>query len=170
MKAVITLSKTFFKDHFRNGKETHFKGKVLYGQKKHTCRGNYNYWKDRIDKVKERGGTLSLREWIGKPYRSKQQVIKEVPADIVGIQKLTLSRRNVALSDSFNLGVKLYNYETIVDGVKVPLELISENDGLSKNEFIDWFKPAFKRVEKENGSSNFIELEFAVIHFTKDRY
>ena len=45
-----------------------------------------------------------------------------------------------------------------MDGVKVPLELISENDGLSKNEFIDWFKPAFKRVEKENGSSNFIEI------------
>lgn len=174
MKAVLTLSKTFFKDHFREGKETHFKGKVSYGQKKHTCRGNYDYWKGQIDKVIDRGGVLSIREWIDKPYRSKQQVIKEVPAEVVGVQKLSLSRRNVSLSKLVGLDINTFQYTAEIDGVKVPLELLAENDGLSQNEFIDWFKPAFNRIErelkKEGQSSDLINIEFAVIHFTNYRY
>ena len=174
MKAVLTLSKTFFKDHFREGKETFFKGKVSYGQKIHTCRGNYDYWKGQIDKVTSRSGTLSIREWIDKPYRSKQQVIKEVPAEVVGVQKLNLSRRNMALSNLLGPDITAYAYEyaATIDGVKVPLELLAENDGLSKNEFIDWFKPAFKRFDKEQRVkvSDWVGIEFAVIHFTNYRY
>ena len=48
MKAVVLLSKKFFPAHFRAGEATDFKTKVLNGQKRHTCRCNYEYWKKKI--------------------------------------------------------------------------------------------------------------------------
>lgn len=171
MKAVLTLSKTFFKGHFREGSKTYFNDKVMYGQKIHTCRGNYKLWKERIDKIKDRGGTLSLREWIDKPYRSKQHTIKDITAEDVGIQKLIFSRKHIEVENHpLNDVMPIYRYETIIDGSKVKLDLLAENDGLSSNEFLYWFAPAFKKAEKEGQDHKYIELEFAIIHFTKYRY
>jgi hypothetical protein len=46
-----------------------FHGKILDGSKKHTIRGNARC---------KPGDLLSLRKWTGRPYRSKQAVLKEV--------------------------------------------------------------------------------------------
>lgn len=73
MKAVVLLSKKFFPAHFRAGEATDFKAKVLNGQKRHTCRCNYEYWKKKITALQEKSGTLCLRQWADKPYRSPQK-------------------------------------------------------------------------------------------------
>lgn len=54
MKAVVLLSKKFFPAHFRAGEATDFKAKVLNGQKRHTCRCNYEYWKKKITALQEK--------------------------------------------------------------------------------------------------------------------
>ncbi|MFT0234472.1 hypothetical protein ACMSFF_23335 [Bacteroides faecis] len=51
MKAVVLLSKKFFPAHFRAGEATDFKAKVLNGQKRHTCRCNYEYWKKKNNRL-----------------------------------------------------------------------------------------------------------------------
>ena len=106
---VVLLSKTYFPQHQKAGKPTMFCEKVLnefyadkqtlpvdFGNhapnyKKHTCRKNYEYWKEKIDRLKAAGGVLSVREWIGKPYKQPgQNIIIDIPAEDIEVQKLTL--------------------------------------------------------------------------------
>ena len=68
---VITLSRNFLAYHKRAGEETHFKEKIQSGEKLHTIRANYPLWEKRIKEVQEGRAVLSIRQWTGKPYRSK---------------------------------------------------------------------------------------------------
>lgn len=80
---VLTLSKHFLANHKRAGEEIYFKEKPLLGQgltnydasplaELHTIRVNYPLWKKRIKEVQEGRAVLSIRQWAGKPYHSKQ--------------------------------------------------------------------------------------------------
>lgn len=180
MKAVVTLSKKFFPAHYRAGQETEFKAKVLAETKKHTCRSNYEYWAKKIAKVKETGGGLSVRQWSEKPYRSPQEIIKDIPADIIGVQKLEL-RRTKIVANHYAEGIEKplitiaeYEYTATVDGVNIPVELLAANDGLTPEEYKAWFAPVFDKAEKENEVlaklSAATIMDFAIIHFTKFRY
>ncbi|KAA6329683.1 hypothetical protein EZS27_021531 [termite gut metagenome] len=149
MIVVITLSKTFFTGHSRHCESTMFREKVLEGIKIHTCRQNYEYWKCKIKRLKEVGGVLSIRQWSGKPFYSKQEIITEVPADVVGIQMLSLWK----------------NFEYAVVGcwkVITPVEL-ALNDGLLLEDYQAWFAPVLKKNKEE-------VIHFALIHFTDFRY
>ena len=180
MKAVVTLSKKFFAQHYRAGEETEFKTKLNDGRKLHTCRSNYEYWKAKIAKLQEAGGILSVRQWSAKPYRSPQEVITEIPAGIVGVQKLELRRERQVVSHFAEERTKpiattsYYDWTAKVDGKPVPLEIIAENDGLTVYDFKAWFAPAFDAAEKKYpelaGLASALTLDFAIIHFTKRRY
>jgi hypothetical protein len=166
MKAVVLLSKTFFPQHPKAGQPTDFASKVMtsvyqnpiYGNhyKIHTCRINYVYWKNKIDKLKAEGGVLSIRQWSTIPYRSPQEIIVDIPADIVGIQKLTLSR------DTNRYYSIVYN-EDKEGWHSVPVQKLANNDGLSVEDFKDWFSPVFDKKDTN-------VLELAIIYFTKYRY
>lgn len=137
---VLTVSKTFLKDHPRYGKKTLFKKKITDGKKIHSIRSNYKYWKKIITQVNNKEAILSLREWTGKPYKSKQKEIKQYKK--LGIQKIT----------------KLSNY---IEIDKIPqtseiLNKLSKNDGLSQEDFLNWFP-----VKVPNG---------CIIHFTNFKY
>lgn len=56
-----------------------------------------------------------------------------------------------------------YEYTAVVDGYNTPVELLAVNDGLTPEEYKAWFSPVF---DKEKADT----LEFAIIHFTKERY
>lgn len=182
MKAVVTLSKHFGPKHPRKGQETGFIAKVADGRKVHTCRSNYEYWRAKIEKIMATGGVLSVRQWSEKPYRSPQEVITEIPADIVGVQKLELRREKCVvnhyaeaqLDDKPIISVVYYDYEAKVDGLPVPLEILAENDGLTVDDFKAWFAPVFDAAEKKYhelaGLASALTLDFAIIHFTKRRY
>lgn len=142
---VITLSKTFLKGHKREGEPTDFAEK-LRKQKIHTIRGNYLLWSERIGEVMSGAACLSIRQWSGKPYRSKQiELAVLTNKDDVGIQFLNIHPES--------------DFTCIIDDVgKMSSERIANNDGLSLEDWKEWFRrDDLKRTK-------------AIIHFTKFRY
>lgn len=148
MKAVITLSKTFLSNHPKAGEQTFFAEKLKAGFKIHTCRANYAYWNEKIARLKETNGVLSIRQWIGKPYNSPQIVIEDIPSTLIGIQKLSFyeSHEYPELMVPF------------IDGHYVPIDQLARKDGLNKIDFINWFR-AYD-----------LSKPMAIIHFTNFRY
>ena len=176
---VITLSKYFLATHKRAGEKTHFKEKFLLGQgcpdcaspqdlsginisdcngcvracsfpKLHTIRANYPLWEKRVKEVQEGRAVLSIRQWSGKPYCSKQVEIARLTAENgVGIQKLSF--------DKDKDGVASLRYFNI-NGKYIDRETLANNDGLSKEDWQEWFR------------GYDLSKPMAVIHFTKFRY
>ena len=163
MKVVILLSKTFFAGHPKAGKPTYFAEKIdnnfrslpvvisgeVTSNKIHTCRVNYSYWAKQIARLKEVGGVLSVRQWSGKPYSSTQEVIAEIPAEQVGVQRLMFDKNRDG-----EVSLKFFN----IDGRYVELEALAKNDGLSVEDFRRWFR----RYD--------LSEPLAIIHFTEFRY
>lgn len=141
---VITLSRNFLAYHKQAGEETHFKEKFLSGEKLHTIRANYPLWEKRIKEVQDGRAILSIRQWTGKPYRSKQVEIATLTAESgVGIQLMEVTNDFA---------------ECIVDAHHHSYVAVAMNDGLHPADWIDWF------------SSYDFSKPMAIIHFTKFRY
>ena len=141
---ALILSKVFPKTHARAGEPTEFREKFLSGEKIHTMRSSYSLWKKRIKEVQEGQAVLSIRQWEGKTYYSKQVEIARLTAeDGVGIQLLELTND---LSEYIIEG-RHYNY--------VP---VAKNDGQNPDDWLNWF------------SCHNLSKPMAIIHFTKFRY
>ena len=149
---IITLSKTFPVTHARAGQPTDFKEKLLaainsYGEwmKNHTLRANYELWKKRFEEIDAGRACLSIRQWTGKPYASKQvELMRLTREDGIGLQKLCF----LESLDHFT-----------IDGIEYEGSIIlAHNDGLEYNDWKEWFK------------SYDLSQPMAVIHFTKFRY
>ena len=153
---VITLSRHFLTNHKRAGEETHFKEKFLLGQgltdydtpslaKIHTIRANYPLWEKRIKEVQDGHAVLSIRQWTGKPYRSKQVEIAMLTAEnSVGVQKLEFYNNTLGLC---HIGIVYQRkYE------------LAHHDGLSFEDWEEWFR------------GYDLSKPLAIIHFTKFRY
>lgn len=162
MKAVVTLTKKFFDAHpTLAGKPTGFADMVRNGTKIHTCRQNYEYWKTKVDALKAANGTLCIREWSGRPYRSKQDTIIEIPADTVAVAHLVLTR-HVHRVEPYRHSIVSHNAE--VDGVPVDVETLARNDGFtSAKDYVGFFTPLFDKAADGR-------IEMAIIHFTPYRY
>lgn len=149
-KYIITLSKFFLKQHIRAGEETDFKESFLKGKKIHTIRANYNLWEARIKEVQEGKAVLSIRQWSGLPYRSKQDEITELSKeDGVGIQKLTFNK------DSNG---EFFLEDLDIDGKYIDFDKLAANDGLLTEDWYRWF-------QRQD-----LSKPMAVIHFTSFRY
>lgn len=162
---VITLSSVFPTTHPRKGKGTAFAPSFRNGQtcrkckentpalcmgecfsvrKIHTIRANYPLWKKRIAQIQNGEAILSIRQWTGKPYRSKQVEIARLTAeDGVGIQELKLTD---------------LSKPTTISGGRVELPTLAKNDGLSFGDWFNWFR------------GYDLSKPLAIIHFTKFRY
>lgn len=171
---VITLSQQFPAGHMRAGEPTMFHDRFLLGigcpdcstiqdlsgenispcnscqraclqPKVHTIRANYPLWEMRIAKVEKGDACLSIRKWTGKPYRSPQvEIARLTKEDGVGIQELVFDDTAP-------------DYCCTNDGY-IPREDIARNDGLSREDWEDWFKIYDK------------SQPMAIIHFTDFRY
>jgi len=153
---VITLSRKFPATHKRHGEPTEFLEKFLNGQtgtgdfkKLHTIRANYRLWAKRIADVQRGEAVLSVRQWSGRPYMSKQTTIATLTAeDGVGLQQLT------------DIDTNAYCFYPCVriDKRDIDKVLVANNDGLSLDDWREWFK-------------NYDHTKpLAIIHFTKFRY
>ena len=153
---VITLSRKFPATHKRHGESTEFLEKFLNGQtgtgdfkKLHTIRANYRLWAKRIADVQRGEAVLSVRQWSGRPYMSKQTTIATLTAeDGVGLQQLT------------DIDTNAYCFYPCVriDKRDIDKVLVANNDGLSLDDWREWFK-------------NYDHTKpLAIIHFTKFRY
>lgn len=162
---VITLSQVFPTWHKRAGEPTKFRAAFLSGQtcskckkrnhamctsecfsglKIHTIRANYPLWLKRITEVQQSKAVLSVRQWTGKPYRSPQEEIAILTnEDGLGIQELKM--------------IDLFS-PTTINGNRVELPDLAANDGLSFNDWYEWFK------------GYDLKQPLAIIHFTKFRY
>lgn len=167
---VITVSKQFPKTHPSAGKPTDFESKMFFRKKKHTIRGNYEWWKPRIDAINRGEAILSVRQWIGLPYHKPgQNEIAVFGKGEVGIQCISIFQRMD--EDDLNMSIFVGNegkesempfyFSRLEDGEEVTYgedqfnQLIS-NDGLTYDDFKAWFK------EDVNGG--------CIIHFTDLRY
>lgn len=154
----IMLSKVFPATHYRAGEPAYFSRKVYATKhhrlspneapKLHTIRANYELWAKRIAEVQAGEAELVLREWEGKPYRSKTREIMRLTAeDGVGIQRLKFSGGYLT---------KMY-----IDGQPIKTRNVLHlalNDGLNMNDWVDWF------------SGYDFSKPLAIIHFTSFRY
>ena len=157
---VITLSKHFPAKHSRAGKETFFKEAIANGingdaekyeyqhYKIHTIRSNYEFWKRRVDEINAGKAVLSIRQWSGKPYQSKQVEIQRLSN--IGIQKGSLSYM------SFSAYADILHEDGT--GVHCEIKDLANNDGLTESEFREWFK------------GYDLSNSLAIIHFTDFRY
>lgn len=157
---VITLSKVFPATHPRAGQPTGFFDKFMAGQadsrkgwlvspKLHTIRANYALWAERIAKVQRGEAVLSVRQWLGRPYMSKQVTIATLTAeDGVGLQQLT------------DIDTNAYCFYPCVriDKRAIDKVLVANNDGLSLDDWREWFKK-YDHTKP-----------LAIIHFTSFRY
>ena len=152
----IMLSKVFPVTHQRKGEPTFFSQKVQAAKfptvypnetpKLHTIRANYPLWEKRIAEVQSGNAEICLRQWTGKPYRSKTVEIMRLTADDgVGIQCLTFYDNRII-------------YPTVDNNYQPSIKEISANDGLSKDSWIEWFR------------GYDLSQPMAIIHFTNFRY
>lgn len=154
----LMLSNVFPVTHAKAGEETHFReflglalqGMGVIGGKFHTIRANYELWRKRFDEIMRGEAILSVRQWTGKPYRSKQRLIRNFTKDDgIGIQRLDFENGDI--------------YQVNVDGKKFEptdetLRNIAINDGLSYDDWREWFK------------GYDLTKPLAIIQFTKYRY
>jgi hypothetical protein len=150
---VLTISETFPKTHKRAGQETGFLTSIKNGNKIHTIRGNkkgtsYTRWVKRFEKINAGKAVLVLKVWIGTPYgkgSSQKEVFRFDKTHGIGVEKI--------LFDD-------YLYTCLIENKRVSVgsAMIQENDGLSPEDFEEWFK------------TYDLTQEMAIIHFTDFRY
>ena len=147
---VLIVSTEFPKGKARAGQPTNFENNVLDQSKGHTIRGNYKYWKYRIDQINMGNAYLSVRKWTGRPYNSEQEEIATFGKGQVSIQKVKIGKVFCQVAPA--TGIKQLEYT-----MEVPTVVISHKDGLSYEDFLDWFR-------------NDMDKEFCIIHFTNKPY
>lgn len=149
-KAILPLCKTFPATHKRAGEKTDFEGKIERKEKIHTIRHDAKgIWEKRFAKIKAGLMYLAMKEWTGRPYNSEQRdLTQRTREDGIGLQKIQME----------------YSGETKcimaqVNGKGVDPAIIAKNDGLSLEDFIEWF------FHGKSGS-----FSGKIIHFTDYRY
>lgn len=164
---VITLSKNFLSNHPRAGEPTGFAEAIRKGNKIHTIRCNFPFWEKRIKEVQQGKARLSLRQWTGKPYRSKQVEIAELTAESgIGLQRMKFIRTEWREQDESE---HFCYWTTTTDGRDIDLDLLAQNDGFSNcPDFMMWFDPAIKKQEVNKDGWRILDL--TIIHFTPFRY
>lgn len=186
---VLMISKVFPAYHPRAGHPTFFKEAIAAGiegnrlvtlttsrrvgkhniilneqaGKLHTLRGSYDLWKKRAEKINRGEAILSLREWSGKPYASKQEEFMQLTK--VGVQEILISRPNYLGRESvFQIAIDRKKIAAYSDKALIPavdqgkekvFQNICKNDGLSVDDFCKYFKNP---------------LDGCIIHFTDFRY
>ena len=150
-KFELMLSKHFLANHPRKGEPTNFVEQFRVS-KIHTIRDNYQLWKERFKAIYAGEAVLAVKVWSGEPFKSKKETIAELTKDDgIGIQKMQL----------YKVGEDYEKRYMMIGDKNVNSSLVALNDGLSQEDWINWF---FGKT-KYNMSA-----PFAVIQFTSLRY
>lgn len=147
-KVILTLCKVFPVTHSKAGEKTGFEQKLKNGIKKHTIRYNAkDVWDKRYNDISKSKKYLSVREWTGRPYNSEQREFARY--DKIGLQKITMTYSS---TDEVP--------QCWVDGKHVSAYDLAKNDGLSVEDFTEWFF----------GCNKGNVFDGVIIHFTDFRY
>ncbi len=159
----LTLSQVFPTTHIKAGEKTGFEPKLMaalinmpcYPKKIHTIRANYEFWRKRFEKIEAGEAILSIRQWVGKPYRegsTQKEITRLTREDGIGMQKLEIVKAKYQGREM---------WLTYIDGVQqdaLTSHGLANNDGLDSEDWVDWFKDYDTKKP------------LAIIHFTKFRY
>lgn len=164
---VLMLSQVFPADHPKSGIPTGFQHKLQAALnvrkdhasfiKRHTIRANYPLWAKRFEQIERGEACLSIRQWRGKPYASRQvEIARLTKEDEIGLQELTFYKDYRFVPAKY----RLENYE--IDGKwnEGNLSMLAENDGLTLADWKAWFSNPNYDLSKP----------MAIIHFTNFRY
>lgn len=147
-KVILTLCKVFPVTHSRAGEKTGFEQKLKNEIKKHTIRYNAkDVWDKRYNDISKSKKYLSVREWTCRPYNSEQREFARY--DKIGLQKITMTYSS---TDEVP--------QCWVDGKQVSAYDLAKNDGLSVEDFTEWFF----------GCNKGNVFDGVIIHFTDFRY
>lgn len=147
---ILMLNRVFPVKHKKEGKPTMFANLLYASHKIHTVRVDASgLWAKRCEEVNSGKKILSVREWTERPYRSEQRELKKLSQ--IGLQYITMIySSDDALPQCW------------IDNKRVPVEDVASNDGLSVDDFVDYF------FGKCGCKSNV--FEGVIIHFTDFRY
>lgn len=119
--------------HPRAGEKTFFRKKILSGEKIHTIRSNFKYWFKIVKMINNGDAILSIRQWSGKPYYSKQVEILKVKK--VGYNRIKIVKdKFIKIDDQ-----EKQDYNSIIDA-------LAKNDGLKTDDFKNWFPKKFEGI------------------------
>lgn len=151
-RVIIVLSRVFPTYHPRRGEPTRFI-EGLGTRKLHTIRSGYDLWKHNLDKVIGSDFVLSVRQWTGKPYNSKQEEVARFAGNSIGYQRISMTYDPT--TDEL---------KAVIDGKRfTDLETLARNDGLTLQDFKAFLFGATKSLD--------IQLfQGIIIHFTGFRY
>lgn len=181
---VLTVSRYFPKTHKKAGKSTFFISQIRHStcnylslegrkiesccencdfqfecaitKKLHTIRSNYEFWSKRISEIQKGNAILSIRYWSGKPYNSKQVETCQLDRNSgIGVQMLTFPSVRLCEGNATPLSAEVYESFSYK---YCDLSIIAKNDGLSLEDFKEWFKKYD------------LSKPMAIIHFTNFRY
>lgn len=117
---ILTIEKRFPEFHKLSGQNTNYKELILSGHKIHTIRSKVDYWKNIIEKINNKEGYLSLRQWEAIPYQSKSiEFLKIYKCGTEEIQKIngnwTILKNNQIinefhLAENDGLNLRSLNY------------------------------------------------------------
>lgn len=142
---VLLVAENFPKNHPRAGQATNFYIGIKRLNKLHTIRFNYELWQRRFIEINAGRACLSVRSWVGLPYRSSQrEIFRFDNTDEIGLEKLEFEKSEPLIEST----------------LPVSLATLSKNDHLSETDFREWFGTTIHTNPKP----------LAVIHFTKFRY
>lgn len=130
---VLTVSKTFLMIHPKAGQKTFFRKKILNGEKRHTIRSNFKYWFRIVKLINNGKAILSIRQWSGKPYNSKQ-------IEILKLKKVGYNRVKI-VKDKF---IKIDDREEV--DYNEFIDQLAQNDGLKTDDFKNWFPKHFEGI------------------------
>ena len=104
----------------------------------HTIRSNFDCWSHCLDKVANGQFEVSLREWLGRPYNSKQLYIG-VNVDVNHYQRISLRWH-----------AESQNVTAMIDGKWLMYDItpLAKNDGMSVEDFVEWFFPGKPTEDK----------------------
>jgi hypothetical protein len=181
---VLTVSRNFPKTHSKAGKSTFFISQIRHStcnhlavsgskigmccqncdyefecaitKKIHTIRSNAKLWEKRISEIQKGNAILSIRYWSDKPYSSKQVEICQLDKNS-GIGTQFLYFDSVTLCEGKETPLYATVYEPFKYKFSPNLKDLASNDGLSVEDFKEWFKKPLLG-------------DFLIIHFTSFRY
>jgi hypothetical protein len=131
---VITVAKNFLSNHPKKGTPTDFENKIISGMKRHTIRANYDYWSKIVEKCKAGEALISIRQWSGRPYQSKQFEICQCLNP--EIQKIHFTKGTPETTPTIYIGQRSFFGEDF--------NTIARNDGFEDvQDFLDWFPHEF---------------------------
>ena len=126
-KAILTFSRVFPASHSKAGQPTGFEDKRKAGTKIHTIRADKKgVWRKAEKAINSGRKYLSERVWTGRPYNSVQREFETL--ERIGLQTITMTYSS---EDAMP--------QAWVDGKQVSVEILAKNDGLSTEDFVEWF-------------------------------